>query len=266
MHSWIDIPLRDGKDADEWELTESKAIANIDQWYQEGRLLFPRDSLQEVRDQLRKPLKKGDSIYVKGFDGSMYEWPVKTGNIKTHWEADNNTGEEKQTSLFKPFFDDARLKDSLKYSLAQAYCSVGIGHWITHGVQEPEPGSLGDLNSGLEFLDNTLRDWEGSKPWRDLKSTLSSLNLNTKIAKVIGTREVTCYVQDPGYFKIDRLVLEKSDIKVLEDPEGFLEMDDASLVFSCSPNICVKEIVEDIARPLALIWCTVKDKDPEHAL
>lgn len=96
MHSWIDIPLRDGKDADEWELTESKAIANIDQWYQEGRLLFPRDSLQEVRDQLRKPLKKGDSIYVKGFDGSMYEWPVKTGNIKTHWEADNNTGEEKQ--------------------------------------------------------------------------------------------------------------------------------------------------------------------------
>ncbi|KAF4258525.1 hypothetical protein KXV68_005810 [Aspergillus fumigatus] len=251
MHSWIDIPLRDGKDADEWELTESKAIANIDQWYQEGRLLFPRDSLQEVRDQLRKPLKKGDSIYVKGFDGSMYEWPVKTGNIKTHWEADNNTGEEKQVDWML---------------LAQAYCSVGIGHWITHGVQEPEPGSLGDLNSGLEFLDNTLRDWEGSKPWRDLKSTLSSLNLNTKIAKVIGTREVTCYVQDPGYFKIDRLVLEKSDIKVLEDPEGFLEMDDASLVFSCSPNICVKEIVEDIARPLALIWCTVKDKDPEHAL
>ncbi|EAL87725.1 hypothetical protein KXW29_004631 [Aspergillus fumigatus] len=163
MHSWIDIPLRDGKDADEWELTESKAIANIDQWYQEGRLLFPRDSLQEVRDQLRKPLKKGDSIYVKGFDGSMYEWPVKTGNIKTHWEADNNTGEEKQV------------------------------------------------------------DWM-------------------------------------------LLVLEKSDIKVLEDPEGFLEMDDASLVFSCSPNICVKEIVVDIARPLALIWCTVKDKDPEHAL
>ncbi|EAW23649.1 uncharacterized protein NFIA_023600 [Aspergillus fischeri NRRL 181] len=289
MHAWIDRPLRDGKDADEWEPTESEAIANIDRWYQAGRPLFPRDSLQDVRDQLRKSLKKGDSIYVKAFDGSMYEWPVKTGDIKTLWEPDDDTGEEKRVEWML---------------LSQAYCSVGIGHWMTRVGQEPEPGPLGDLNSGLEFLDTTLRGWEGSEPWRDIKSTLSSLNLDTKIAKVIGmacgsftptleccgstrsavqhallltmktflqecnlgTGEVACYVQDPGYSKTDRLVLEKSDIKVLEDPEGFLEMDDASLVFSCGPNICVKEIVADIARPSILIWCTVKEEDPEHAL
>jgi hypothetical protein len=175
---------------------------------------------------------------------------------------------------------------------------------MTRVGQEPEPEPLGDLNSGLEFLDTTLRGWEGSEPWRDIKSTLSSLNLNTKIAKVIGmacgsftptlecrgsrrsavqhallltiksflqesnlgTSEVACYVQDPGYSNTDRLVLEESEVKVLEDPGGFLEMDDASLVFSCSPNICVKEIVADIARPSILIWCTVKEDDPEHAL
>ncbi|KAF4214640.1 hypothetical protein CNMCM8980_008166 [Aspergillus fumigatiaffinis] len=259
MHAWSDPPLRDGKDADEWEPTESEAIANIDQWYQAGRPLFPRDSLQDVRDQLRKPLKNGDSIYVKAFDGSIYEWPVKTGDIKTGWEPDDDTGEEKRvqwvlTTPHISYRSFTGLKDLLAYGLSQAYCSVGIQHWMTRVGQEPEPEPLGDLNSGLEFLDTTLRGWEGSEPWRDIKSTLLSLNLNTKIAKVI------------GYSNTDRLVLEKSEVKVLEDPGGFLEMDDASLVFSCSPNICVKEIVADIARPSILIWCTVKEEDPEHAL
>ncbi|PKX89884.1 uncharacterized protein P174DRAFT_425049 [Aspergillus novofumigatus IBT 16806] len=310
QHAHLDrSPLRDGKDADEWEPTESEAVANIDQWYQAGRPLFPRHSLQDVRDQLRKPLKKGDSIYVKAFDGSIYEWPVKTGDIKPLWEPDDDMGEEKRvqwvlTTPHISYRSFTGLKDLLEYSLSQAYCSVAIQHWMTRVGQEPEPEPLGDLNSGLEFLDTTLRGWEGSEPWRDIKSTLSSLNLNTKIAKVIGmacgsftptlercgsrrsavqhallltiksflqeynlgTSEVACYVQDPGYSKTDRLVLEQSDIKVLEDPEGFLEMDDASLVFSCNPNICVKEIVADIARPSILIWCTVKEEDPEHAL
>ncbi|GIJ84880.1 hypothetical protein Asppvi_003731 [Aspergillus pseudoviridinutans] len=94
MHSWLDRPLRDGKDADEWKPTESEAAANIDEWYQAGRLLFPPDSLLDVRDQLRKPLKYGDSIYVKAFDGSIYEWPVRTGDIKTHLEPDGDRGEE----------------------------------------------------------------------------------------------------------------------------------------------------------------------------
>jgi hypothetical protein len=166
---------------------------------------------------------------------------------------------------------------------------------------EPEPGNE-NIHSALEYLHTNLRDWEGSEAWKDIKFTLSSLNLNSRIAKVIGmacgaftptlesqgrrrsavqhaflltlkellqesnlgTAEVACYAQDPGYSQTDRLVLEKSDIKVLEDPEAFLEMDDASLVFSCAPNICVKEIVADIARPLVLIWCTVEEEDPEN--
>jgi hypothetical protein len=96
MHSWSDRPLRDGKDADEWKPTSAaEAAANIDEWYQAGRLLFPRDSLQDVHDQLRKPLKKGDIIYVKGFDGSVYEWPVRTGDTKRLFERDGDKGEEK---------------------------------------------------------------------------------------------------------------------------------------------------------------------------
>ncbi|RHZ57500.1 uncharacterized protein CDV56_108101 [Aspergillus thermomutatus] len=305
MHSWIDRPRRDGKDADEWKPTsESEAAANIDEWYQAGQLLFPRDTLQDVYDQLQKPLTKGDSIYVKAFDGSVYEYPVRTGDTKTMHERNGDNGEDKSVEwvlttphIYYRSFEG--LKQMLEYSLSRAYCSVGIRHWMTRVDQEPEP--LGKLDSGLEFLHTTLRDWEGSEAWREIKSTLSSLNLNSKIAKVIGMAcgtfttaldsrgsrrsavqhaflltlkrflqesnlgngEVTCYVQDPGYSKTDRLLLEKSDMKVLEDPEGFLEMDDASLVFSCAPNICVKQIVADIVRPLVLIWCTVQSEDPK---
>ncbi|KAF7167827.1 hypothetical protein CNMCM6106_003243 [Aspergillus hiratsukae] len=256
MHSWSDRPLRDGKDADEWKPTSaSEAAANIDEWYQAGRLLFPRHSLQDVHDQLRKPLKKGDSIYVKAFDGLVYEYPVRTGDTKTLFERDGDKEEDKPV----------------------LWVIVSIGHWMTRVDQEPEPETPGNLDSGLEYLRSNLRDWEGSGAWKDIRCTLSSLNLSCKIAKVIGmacgtftptlesrgcrrsavqhaflltlksflqesnlgTREVACYAQDPGYSKTDELVLEKSNIKVLEDPEGFLGMDDVSLVFSCGPNICV---------------------------
>ncbi|RHZ68006.1 hypothetical protein CDV55_106156 [Aspergillus turcosus] len=310
MHSWSNRPLRDGKDADEWKPTSaSEAAANIDEWYHAGRLLFPRDSLQDVHDQLRKPLKKGDTISVKAFDGSVYEYPVRTGEIKTVLERDGDKGEDKRVQwvMTTPHIDYASfewLKQRLEYSLSRAYCSVSIGHWMTRVDHEPEPETPENLDSGLEYLHTNLRDWEGSEAWRDIKSTLSSLNLNSKIAKVIGmacgtftptsesrgcrrsavqhaflltlksflqesnlgTGEVACYAQDPGYSQMDVLVLEKSDIKVLEDPEGFLEMDDASLVFSCAPNICVKEIVADIARPLVLIWCTVQEEDSKRPL
>ncbi|KAF7114419.1 hypothetical protein CNMCM5793_008723 [Aspergillus hiratsukae] len=281
MHSWSDRPLRDGKDADEWKPTSaSEAAANIDEWYQAGRLLFPRDSLQDVHDQLRKPLKKGDSIYVKAFDGLVYEYPVRTGDTKTLFERDGDKEEDKPV----------------------LWVIVSIGHWMTRVDQEPEPETAGNLDSGVEYLRTNLRDWEGSGAWKDIRCTLSSLNLSCKIAKVIGmacgtftptlesrgcrrsavqhaflltlksflqesnlgTREVACYAQDPGYSKTYELVLEKSNIKVLEDPEGFLGMDDVSLVFSCGPNICVKEIVADIARPLVLIWCTVEEEDPKN--
>lgn len=69
-----------------------------------------------------------------------------------------------------------------------------------------------------------------------------------------GGGEIRLCVQDPVYNEVDRAVLLEHGITVLDDPEGFLEVDDDSAVLSFSPNVPVKQIVADIARPAMIAW------------
>ncbi|KAL2153753.1 hypothetical protein VTH82DRAFT_4908, partial [Thermothelomyces myriococcoides] len=73
------------------------------------------------------------------------------------------------------------------------------------------------------------------------------------------TTTVRCYVQDPVYEDVDREVLGKLDVTVLDHPRGFPEMDETAIVFSLSPDIAVRQIVADIARPVLIVWNRVRD-------
>lgn len=81
--------------------------------------------------------------------------------------------------------------------------------------------------------------------------------------KKAGDENIPCFAQEPLYTSIDKSVLEESNIHAVDDPQAFLEVDDESVIFSCSPNIPVKEIVTDLARPAVLIWDRVNEKDEE---
>ncbi|KAL4882432.1 hypothetical protein BJY04DRAFT_41217 [Aspergillus karnatakaensis] len=74
---------------------------------------------------------------------------------------------------------------------------------------------------------------------------------------------IEIYVQDPAYTPIDHTLLEKINIKPLEDPKGFLEIDSSTLVFSVSPNVPVKQVVADVCWPAAMIWNTVSLEEKE---
>ncbi|KAK3896879.1 hypothetical protein C8A05DRAFT_39575, partial [Staphylotrichum tortipilum] len=78
---------------------------------------------------------------------------------------------------------------------------------------------------------------------------------------------IRCFAQDPAYNDVDEKVLGEAGITVLGDPRGFLEVDDATVVISISPNIPVRQIVADIARPAVLMWdmCFVCKTDPESS-
>ena len=69
-----------------------------------------------------------------------------------------------------------------------------------------------------------------------------------------GEKELSCYVQDPEYTLIDREILNGVGIQAVDDPEGFLKVDDRSIVLSIAPNIPVKSIIADIAIPAMVIW------------
>lgn len=74
-------------------------------------------------------------------------------------------------------------------------------------------------------------------------------------------KSICCYAQDPEYEAVDKVVLGEHGIEVIDDPRAWLEVDERSILFSCAPNVPVKEIVADITRPAVVIWERLDAKD-----
>ena len=72
------------------------------------------------------------------------------------------------------------------------------------------------------------------------------------------SREITCYAQDPFYSSLDKDILEKYNIRILDDPAGFLEVDESTVVLSFCADVCVRQVVCDISRPAMMIWSNIK--------
>ena len=89
------------------------------------------------------------------------------------------------------------------------------------------------------------------------------LTLRETLAKPQRQRHIPCYVQDPAYSTLDKAVLNDSGFTVLEDPNGFVEIDEDSAVISLFPDCPVKEIVFNLAKPALIIWQTVKHDQVE---
>lgn len=77
-------------------------------------------------------------------------------------------------------------------------------------------------------------------------------------------REIECYAQDPIYTPVDEQVLSEAGFTILDDPRAFLEIDEGSIVISISPDIPVRQIVADIARPAMMIWDKSNASDPDR--
>jgi hypothetical protein len=78
--------------------------------------------------------------------------------------------------------------------------------------------------------------------------------------------DIRCFVQDPSYTDTDEEILGGAGVTVVQDPRGFLEVDDQTVVVSISPDIPIRQIIADIARPAVLIWDKVmfEAEDAEH--
>ncbi|KAL2134440.1 hypothetical protein VTI74DRAFT_152 [Chaetomium olivicolor] len=73
--------------------------------------------------------------------------------------------------------------------------------------------------------------------------------------------EIQCFAQDPFYTDTDEEILGQAGVTVVQDPRGFLEVDDQTVVISFSPDAPIRQIIADIARPAVLIWDRVTGED-----
>lgn len=90
----------------------------------------------------------------------------------------------------------------------------------------------------------------------------SLLTLREFLREALGdTDDTQILAQDPAYTQVDKDILKEQGITTVDDPDGFLELDNRSIVFSCAPTAPIKQIVMDLCRPLVLISDTVVSKD-----
>jgi hypothetical protein len=188
------------------------------------------------------------------------------------------------------------IRDPRRESLSQqAFCPLGLnvfrvpqnGHTVKSEVCQ-------DLETTQKAFDDGVGAWRASHECKKIKDTLMATGLPKNITKIIafacctmsGARdelksritqhaliltirdvlqeknptadgEIKCYAQDPLYTDVDKAILKGAGVQVLNDPFGFLEVDDSSVVISFAPGIPVRQIIADIARPAIMIWNSV---------
>lgn len=191
--------------------------------------------------------------------------------------------------------------DPDRYSPEVAYCPLRVHYLArerdktTHELF-PEPSGK-SLEATQEAFDAGIKAWEDSDECKRIKAALMTSTIPDKITKVVAFAcctmagdevyeqsiaqhaliltiksvlqnknpgaygEISCYAQDPVYSDVDRAVLEGAGIRILEDPHGFLEVDDSSVVIAFAPNVPVRQIVADVSRPAIMIWNKVTPEE-----
>ena len=84
----------------------------------------------------------------------------------------------------------------------------------------------------------------------------AALTMASVLGERLGTGPLSILAQDPAYSLVAKQLLMDVGIEVVggHGSLAFTHVDEDTLVFSCNPNIPVKQVVADIARPAVMIW------------
>lgn len=179
-----------------------------------------------------------------------------------------------------------------------AYCSLRIYHHMrernkfSKELLDPIPSQFSE--SFMNIFKMNRRLWEESEQCKRLITSFQSISFNIRqiiafafgsiqtdttnppcssfqhaliltLRRIISQRQghaIFCYAQDPAYSEIDKSILTESGVVILDDPDGFLKVDETTLVLSFAAQAPVKQIVLELARPSMIIW----DRDNNHKL
>jgi hypothetical protein len=104
-------------------------------------------------------------------------------------------------------------------------------------------------------MSNMHVDPPGACPWNRRRMVQHAfIKIIQDLLFIKHGRHVPCFAQDPEYTSQDKYALLAFGIDILEDPMGFIEADEHTVVISHAPTIPVKQIIADIVRPAMIIW------------
>ncbi|PWY78036.1 hypothetical protein BO94DRAFT_558913 [Aspergillus sclerotioniger CBS 115572] len=257
-------------------------LEHVVRLYNSGKLLFPRALLEGLNQQIEAGKEE---VCIHDLDDVPSTHSLKVPALCSHLATTYCIGYTSIQLLtyIHPSFPTMILSD-------QAPVSILYTHYPSH----PD----GTLEEVCAAFNKTRMEWLESGTCQELQSHLSSMRFSSRIHKIVafglgtlakvqndhismrsyaqhaaiatmatilrrrgisGGKEIQCYAQDPWYDETDVEFLKSIGITVVNDPKGFLEIDEFTLVFSVCPNIPVKQIVADVQWPGAMIWNTVSE-------
>ncbi|KIX05454.1 uncharacterized protein Z518_06326 [Rhinocladiella mackenziei CBS 650.93] len=263
--------------------------SHIRSLYDAGVPIYSKEMIRDVVDQLQSGHQK---VLVRGLDGNIVGFHIETGQISDSIDGfDFVIGApfimfvSPQALIHQAFGYVHRIA----YCSLQIFHNLEKRHRLTNEIVHVTPRL--SPKQAEDFFETNKQAWATHEVRGQLQSMLSSKSLshvNKIVAFACGTMALTdqeswsirstyqhalittlrddlselqqtqhsiqCCAQDPAYTDTDRDILQKSGINVLDNPQGFLEVDDSTVVLSFGAEVPVRQIIADIARPAMMIW------------
>ncbi|KAI1632750.1 hypothetical protein F4809DRAFT_655930 [Biscogniauxia mediterranea] len=150
----------------------------------------------------------------------------------------------------KEKWDKSDACSSLKLILATSKIPTNINKMVCFG--------LGNLESAyLSSMEPTHH--------RSIVQHATALTIAAAVQRKIN-KPIKIYAQDPNYSLFTKRTLARQEIHVIDcyGATGFTYVDEDAIVFSVAPNVPVKQVVADIARPPIMIWEKVSTPEEEE--
>ncbi|KAM5486946.1 hypothetical protein MaudMau93_004829 [Microsporum audouinii] len=267
------------------EVNIKQVKSTIKALYDNGAPFFTKDALREIQEQLKGDLRVGQKISVRGLDGVTVEFDVIAGQVIRPAEADTEYVAleihhpvalrhkvTKERIGARPIRDFDTVKASFMEVLQRWDSSTTCLELqaTLNQVKFPQSFKISKIVAfacGSISLDSITEDMSTRPLYQSLRERSSYQHallrtLQNTISNLDGCHNIQCFAQDPIYTSVDSKVLGEFGISILDDPEGFIRVDDTTLVVSLMPNVPVKQIIVDIARPAMIIW----DSSPEDGV
>ncbi|KAM3519056.1 hypothetical protein NHJ13051_007777 [Beauveria bassiana] len=270
------------------EVAAKKQLAqNYIAAYEAGKLFFPRDMVADLDRQIDAlklaGTEGGGRVTLKDVIGREGSWPLAYPFSPDKWSFPRTMLEigmpvglsysESATPCGWPLADlEAAFRTHQASWLQSAACQSLTSILTTSAAALRTP-----IRKIVCFGLGRLDGWEKTTREKLLASvrrsafqhaaalTMAAALTATTTAAAAGDTTVQCYAQDPAYAAEEKKLLAALGFTVLEDPKGFLEVDEATLVFSVTPNIPVRQVVADMGWPAAMVWNRIEtDRQSEE--
>ncbi|KAG8162062.1 hypothetical protein KVR01_007827 [Diaporthe batatas] len=269
----------------------------VQRLFESGAPFFSKTAMEDLQRQIEAAKKEastdGQELNYFGFL-SVTGLPVRRAIMNGHSEGMRLFGEpERRVEPCILYTSYQALLHSRYYS-DQPPCALQICYKNQIEVQQPSPRSFVAAWDALA-LHRQRRKLQHSSGYTNMRATLFRLvrfpvdqifafacgslsgsdneqrrRSAAQHAFIVSLRQdlmgkfgktIQCFAQDPAYTRADKNLLAVESITVVNDPQGFLGVTDNCAVVSFCPNVPVRQIITDLARPSVLVWDTVTDED-----